>query len=107
MLSPVRCRPWILILVASLVPVGAAAQLATAGSKPVAARGWTTPRNGDGHPDLEGVWENNSATPLGRPAKFANKPRLSDEELAELKRRASRLFGPDSEAVFGDAFYLA
>ena len=99
-------RPGIWILLASLVPVGVAGQLANPGTKP-APRGWTVPRDADGHPSLDGVWENNSATPLERPPQFAQKPRLTDEELAELKRRAGSLFGPDSEAVFGDALYLA
>jgi hypothetical protein len=68
--------------------------------------GWAVPRTADGRPDLEGVWENNSATPLERPKQFAQKPRLSDEELADLERRAARLLGPEAEAVFGDALYL-
>src|SRR3954470_3380510 len=81
------------VLAMSLVRVGAGA--------------WVVPRTADGHPDLEGVWENNSATPLERPRQFADKPRLSDQELAALQRRASVLFGPNSEAVFGDALYNA
>jgi hypothetical protein len=68
---------------------------------------WTPPRAADGRPSLEGVWENNSATPLERPAQFANKPRLTDEELADLERRAKELFTPESDAVFGDGLYLA
>jgi len=64
------------------------------------------PRTADGRPDLEGVWENNSATPLERPAQLAQKPRLSDEELAALEGRARTLLGPNAEAVFGDALYL-
>jgi len=64
------------------------------------------PRSADGHPNLEGVWENNSATPLERPSQLAGKPRLSDQELADLERRASALLGPDAEAVFGDELYL-
>jgi len=68
--------------------------------------GWVMPRTADGRPDLEGVWENNSATPLERPRQFAAKPRLSDEELASLERRARTLFGPDAEATFGDTLYL-
>src|SRR5215510_12258385 len=68
---------------------------------------WTAPRAADGHPSLEGVWENNSATPLERPAQFANKPRLTDEELAALVRRAKETFTPDADAVFGDGLYLS
>jgi hypothetical protein len=64
------------------------------------------PRTADGRPDLEGVWENNSATPLERPRQLANKPRLSDEELASFEQRARTLFSPDADAIFGDALYL-
>ena len=66
---------------------------------------WVVPRTADGRPDLEGVWENNSATPLERPRQLADKPRLSDAELESMKRRAAALFGPDAEATFGDALY--
>ena len=80
--------------------------IAAASFMHVGAAGQQVPRNADGHPDLEGVWENNSATPLERPAQFAQKPRLSDEELATLEKRARTLLGPNAEAVFGDALYF-
>src|SRR5512134_376127 len=67
---------------------------------------WVVPRTADGRPDLEGVWENNSATPLERPAQFAQKPRLSDQELAALEKKARTTLGPEAEAIFGDALYL-
>ena len=70
------------------------------------AGGWVMPRAADGRPDLEGVWENNSATPLERPRQLADKSRLSDDELASMERRARTLFSPDADAVFGDALYL-
>ena len=80
--------------------------LAATAALPSAAP-WVAPRAADGHADLSGLWENNSATPLERPAQFANKPLLSDAEVADLNRRASRIFAADQDAAFGDAYYAA
>jgi hypothetical protein len=69
----------------------------------------STPRTPDGHPDLQGVWLNSSATPLERPKALEGKARLSDQEVAELKRRAARIFdaGVNSDFAGGDGFFLA
>jgi hypothetical protein len=75
-------------------------------ARPSAGRPWVAPRAPDGHADLQGLWENNSATPLERPAALSGKPTLTDKELTALKVRAAQLFSPDSDAAFGDAFYL-
>jgi hypothetical protein len=64
-------------------------------------------RLANGQPDLQGTWENNSATPLERPPELAGKPLLSEDELAALKARAAKVFNPEADAVFGDALYLA
>jgi hypothetical protein len=88
-----------------LAPVTRLAADQTAPGNRATATSWTAPRTADGRPSLEGVWENNSATPLERPRQLADKARLSDEELAALERRARTLFAPDAEATFGDALY--
>ena len=44
-------------------------------------------RTPDGHPDLQGLWLNNTATPLERPAEFAGKVLLSDAEAREYLQR--------------------
>jgi hypothetical protein len=77
------------------------------GTHAIAQAPWTNPRLPNGQPDLQGTWENNSATPLERPAELAGKPLLSADELAALEARAAQIFGPEADAVFGDALYLA
>ena len=71
-----------------------------------AAGGWTPPRTAFGHPDLEGTWENNSATPLERPQPLAGKPFLTDAEIALMMKRQQERFSPEADAVFGDSLYL-
>jgi hypothetical protein len=62
----------------------------------------------DGHPDLQGVWLNNSATPLERPKQLEGRATLTNEEVAELRQRADRLFkGTNADFAGGDAVYLA
>jgi hypothetical protein len=55
------------------------------------------------------MWLNTSATPLERPKELEGKPYLTDEEVAELKKRAARLFDVNGNADFagGDNFFLA
>ena len=69
---------------------------------------WTPALGPDGHPDLQGVWLNNSATPLERPKALEGKTSLSDEEVARLRQRAARLFNNgDADFAAGDAVFLA
>lgn len=68
---------------------------------------YVPPRTVDGQPDLQGVWANNNATPLERPAALAGRALLTDAEVAALKAKAAELFSGDGDAAFGDDVFLA
>ena len=55
-----------------------------------AKKAYTAPRTADGHPDLQGVWTNNTVTPFERPKGLGAKEFYTDAELAQnQKRRAT------------------
>jgi len=57
-----------------------------------AAKAWTAPRTPDGQPDLQGVWTNNTVTPLERPKDLIGKEFYTDAELAAgMKKEHERL----------------
>ena len=47
-----------------------------------------TPRTPDGHPDLQGLWDYRSATPLQRPARFAGHEFLTPDEVIAYEQEA-------------------
>jgi len=75
--------------------------LLVAGAAP--AEEWAVPQTADGHPDFQGIWANNSATPLERPKAFGEKATLTDEELADLRRRLDEIReGSQAGDLLGD-----
>jgi hypothetical protein len=44
---------------------------------------WSVPLTPWGHPDLQGIWNNGTTTPLERPDEFAGREFLTDTELKE------------------------
>ena len=67
----------------------------------------TVARTPDGHPDFQGVWANNTVTPLQRPAQWEGKTRLTEAEIADLQTFAAQIVENDGDAQFGDGFILA
>jgi len=53
------------------------------------AASWMVPRTPDGHPDLQGIWDYRSATPLERPARFAGREFMTADEVVAYERLAA------------------
>ena len=96
-----------------LVAFGLAAGMTTVSAQgPGAAKGktggaWTVERTPDGRPDFQGVWANNTVTPLQRPKQWEGKTTLSEKEIAELQAVAKQIYENDGDAQFGDGLILA
>ena len=93
---------------AAAVVAGAAAVPMSSLAQRPAAEPWSVPRTADGRPDLQGVWANNTATPLERPEALGDQAVLTDEELARLEARYAEIFASgESDAAFADSVFTA
>jgi hypothetical protein len=78
-------------LLMGMVGIVALATVPAAGQAPATATSRTAPlRTAWGHPDLQGIWTFKTITPLERPARFAGKEFLTEQEAAELERIAAQ-----------------
>jgi hypothetical protein len=102
------------IAVVSLAPVlvaGDAGQGPSPTAKTTApARTWTPPHTPWGHPDLQGIWNNSTLTPLERPQEHAGKEFLTEREAAEFEKEllhrtdADRRDGAGTDADLARAY---
>jgi hypothetical protein len=92
------------IIAAAIVStVLAAVPALTVGQTP---DGWTVPRTADGHPVLQGIWANDSATPFQRPEALGDRATLTDEEVAAMLAYTVEYDQAGGDAVFGDTPFL-
>ena len=68
---------------------------------------YEVPRTIDGHPDLQGVWENNTITPVERPDVFGDKEYLTDEDVEFLTSRLNQIESAGEDALFGEGVLQA
>lgn len=61
----------------------------------------------DDQPDLQGVWGNNTITPVERPDRFGDRQFLNEDEQLLLERRISEITQQDGDALFGDGVFEA
>ena len=96
-----------LSLVAVLVILGAA------GARPAAAPGGAPserpapPRTAWGAPDLQGLWNYGTSTPLERPARHAGRVRLTEEEVAAADRESQSFATSERRSELSPLFDLS
>lgn len=64
-----------------------AAQQGSGSSARDATPAGNAPRTSWGHPDLQGIWDPTTGTPLERPAEYAGKETLTEAEAQEIERK--------------------
>jgi hypothetical protein len=86
------------VVVSAPMTLALAQTSAASSATPAASSSLKTPW---GEPDLQGIWTDETTTPLQRPAKYANKEVFSEAERAELDRVRSEVLGRERRAERG------
>jgi hypothetical protein len=90
----VRCVRLVLTI-ATIVVLSAMALVAQGGQT------YAPPKTPWGEPDLQGIWSGDTLTPLERPATFANKPVLTEEEAEAIEEDIASRPGRDDRSQRG------
>jgi hypothetical protein len=88
----------VMVVTAAALQVPVAAQSRAAAAKTTRPVTSSVPRTEWGQPDLRGIWDFGSATPLQRPDALAAKEFLSDEEVAAVEDQTARNRSDESRA---------
>ena len=91
-----RIRGRLAVLAVSVALAALASTIAGQAQSPAKTSTWTPVRTPWGEPDLQGIWTIETITPLERPAEFAGREFLTEQEAAALETRtvAGRVDAP-------------
>jgi len=81
--------------------VGAVAALSFMRTPSEAATAAPVVKTAWGEPDLQGIWTDETSTPLQRPAKYANQEFFTDEQRADLDKQRAASLGRDKRGERG------
>ena len=73
-----------------MLAAGVALAPAAGWSQPTEPEEWTAPRTAWGDPDIGGVWNSSTVTPLERPEALGDQAFLTEEEAAAVEARVAR-----------------
>ena len=104
-----RDRLWSTMITAALATAAVGGVIAvsvtgTSAQAPAAAAVMKTPW---GEPDLQGIWTDETATPLQRSPKYANQEFFTEAQRAELDKARSELLGRDRRVERGTELDVA
>lgn len=87
----VRLAVPVALAIPAVAQSGAVAAKSAASGAPAAktalAKGYVAPRTPDGQPDLQGIWDTASITPLERPKDLGMKAFYTDQELKDYEKK--------------------
>ena len=69
--------------------------------------GYVVPRTLDGRPDLQGVWSNNSVTPMTRPTQWKDRETVTEAEVKELQALVQKFTDQGGDAIFQSVVQMA
>ncbi len=91
---------------------GAFAQTTSKPSPPAAKKTWAPPRTPDGQPDLQGIWNSATGTPIERPDELKSKEFFTEQEARDWEktmqarnRKDGKADDPGVPGTYNDAFW--
>ena len=99
-----RSKAFVISVAIAAVTLSAGASLFVTGTSAQQQQEFKTPW---GEPDLQGIWTDETNTPLQRAARFANQEFFTEQQRAELDKQRSELLGRDKRVERGTELDVA